>query len=174
MANNRVKSDRPVLIEIRDWKHADELVRKIGEQQLEIQRTEGLAKEAIDKAKSELAESVKRPQEKTRLYCRSLEAFSTSNRGIFGKQRSLKLNFGVLGWRKSTSISIKKTTLGLIKQVFSAAKAKTLAHIKETVDKEALAKLTDEQLASVDARRKVKDDFFVEPSTPKAADHTNK
>ena len=46
MANNRVKSDRPVLIEIRDWKHADELVRKIGEQQLEIQRTEGLAKEA--------------------------------------------------------------------------------------------------------------------------------
>ena len=31
--------------------------------------------------------------------------------------------------------------------------------------------LTDEQLASVDARRKVTDDFFVEPDTTKAADH---
>jgi hypothetical protein len=41
------------------------------------------------------------------------------------------------------------------------------------VDKEALAKLTEEQLTSVGARRKVKDVFFVEPSSQEAVDYSD-
>jgi RNase H-fold protein (predicted Holliday junction resolvase) len=44
--------------------------------------------------------------------------------------------------------------------------------IKESVDKEALAKLTDERLSIVKARRKSKDAFFVEPTLTEAADKT--
>jgi hypothetical protein len=40
------------------------------------------------------------------------------------------------------------------------------------VDKEALAKLTDEELASIKARRKTRDAFFVEPILIEAVNYT--
>jgi hypothetical protein len=118
-----------------------------------------------------LTERAKPFNEKIDLCTRSLEAFAIANKKAFGKQRSRKLQFGTIGWRKSTSTKIKKTTLQLIKDVFSAAKAKTLIIVKESVDKQALAKLSDEDLAKVDAKRHVKDLFFVEPDLTKAVNH---
>ena len=55
--------------------------------------------------------------------------------------------------------------------MFSKAKAAACIRVKESVDKEALAKLTDEQLADIGARRKEKDVFFVEPALPEAVDY---
>lgn len=167
----RVRSDKPVLRPVPNWEHADNFVRRIGELQQKIQAEEAKAKTKIDQAKSDLAKRVKSYQETIELYHRSLEAFATSHQGDFKKQKSRKLNFGILGWRKSTSISIKKKTLDLIKQVLSKAKAAACIRIKESVDKEALAKLTDEQLASVGAQRKRKEVFFVEPDLTEAADY---
>jgi len=172
MANKkRIKLDRTSLIPINNWSEADGLVREIGDFQLKINQAEHTAKDKIDEAKAELAEEIKPSQEYIKQYVRSLEAFAVSHREYFEKQKSLKLNFGILGWRRSTSISIKKTTLELIKKVFSRVRAKTLIRTKESVDKEALAKLTDEQLADVGARRVEKDVFFVEPELPEAVDY---
>jgi phage host-nuclease inhibitor protein Gam len=138
---------------------------------MQIKQAEETAKDDINEIKAELAEKVKPLQEEIKLKVRSLEAFAALHKNDFGKKRSRKLNFGILGWRKSTSISIKKNTLELIKQVFTNAKQKMCIRVKESVDKEALAKLTEEQLASVGARRKEKDVFFVEPSSQEAVDY---
>lgn len=168
----RVKSDKPAIIEIIDWQEADKYLQTIGDLQLKINQAEHTAKDIIDEAKAELAEQVTPLQEQMNRFTRSLEAFAVNHMEDFKSARSRKLSFGSLGWRKSTSISVKKNTLELIKKIFSGQKANSLVRIKETVDKEALAKLTDEQLTSVKARRVVKDDFFVEPDLPKAVDYS--
>jgi len=169
--NRRVKLDKPAIIEIRDWEHADTNLREIGDNQLAVRQAEDMAKTKIDEAKAELAVDTKPRKELINQITRSLEAFAVAHKADFKKTRSRKLNFGILGWRKTTSIKIKKTTLELIKEFFTPSKKRVCIRIKETVDKEALSKLTDEELASVKARRKVKDDFFVEPELPEAVDY---
>lgn len=170
MAKKRIKTDKPLVIPIPNWQEADAIVRRVGDLQLEIVSREQKAKDKIDKAKAELAESVQPILDKIRLHTQSLEAFAVNNRKDFGKNQSKKLNFGLLGWRKSTSISIKKTTLEFIQKIFGRNYKKYI-HTKELVNKEALKQLTDEQLASIAAQRKIKEAFFVEPELPEAVDY---
>jgi len=162
----REKSE--VLIPINDWGHADQQVRRIGVLQGQIEELGREAGEKIDEIKANLQAKVAPLQEKIDLHVASIQAFADSHKGEFGKARSRKGQFGVVGWRKSTSVSVKKNTLELIKKLFSGAKRKLCIIVKETVSKEALAKLTDEELASVGARRREKDVFFVEPDITEA------
>jgi phage host-nuclease inhibitor protein Gam len=167
MASKRVKSDRQIL-PITDWVEADRFIKQIGVLQDKIKEAERQAGDDINKAKTVLTTATEFPQGKITQFVDSLEAFAAAHKDDFGKERSKKLNFGLLGWRKSSSVAIKKTTLEKIKAGFAKAKAAMCIITKETVSKEALAKLTDEELASVGARREVKDDFFVEPDLPEA------
>jgi len=172
MANKkRIRSDKSPLIPVPDWKHADISVLRVGELQGQIAQLEEDAKNHINNVKKDLADKVKSRQDKITLHLNGIEAFATSHRDDFENQKSRKLNFGSIGWRKSTSISVKKNTLVLIKLFFRIDLQKTCIRINESVDKDAMAKLTDEQLASVKARRIEKDVFFVEPSSQKAANY---
>jgi len=167
----RVKLPKGVLT-VGSWEKADDYIREIGDLQLLIKAAEEKANDDINETRAELAGTVKPCQEAIKLYARSLEAFATANKGDFKNSQSRKLNFGCLGWRKSkAAISVKKTTLDLIKKVFSKARAAGFIHTKETVDKEALARLTDGQLAKVGATRKHKEVFFVDPDLPEAVDY---
>jgi len=165
----RVKSDKANLIQVRDWQQADDLIHDIGQFGIAITQFEAKAKQKIDGIKADMASQVKSCQDGIDLYMRSLEAFATAHADEFEKQRSRKLNFGVIGWRKSTAIRVGKKTLDLIREKLSAAKAKVCIRTKESIDRDALAKLTDDELAGIKARREIRDVFFVEPDIPKAA-----
>jgi len=160
MAKKRVKS-KAIVSPVTDWTHADCYLRRISNLTAVIDLAKATATDDINEIKNQLENDSRPAQDKIDAYTASIEAFCASNKKTFGKKRSLKLTFGVVGWRKSSSISVKKTTLDLIKEFFGK-KAAQYIHVKETPDKNALDKLTDEQLASVAARRRVKDDFFVE------------
>lgn len=77
---------------------------------------------------------------------------------LFRDRKSVDLSFGSIGYRKSTSISVKKTTLGLLEKL----KLDKYIRVKKEPDKEAMAFMDDEELAQVDAVRKIKDVFFCE------------
>ncbi|MDR0512070.1 MAG: host-nuclease inhibitor Gam family protein, partial [Treponema sp.] len=88
-----------------------------------------------------------------------LGAYAEYNRAeLFKDKKSVQLSFGVFGYRKSTSISVKKTTLELLKKL----NLTKYIMVKEEPSKEAMSDLDDETLAQVDAVRKIKDDFFCE------------
>lgn len=170
--NKRLKSGKKALIQIESWEDADAYVRKIGDMQLEIQRAEADAKSTIDEAKATLAAIAKPLQKDIKVCVDSIEAFAAGHKKDFvGSRRSKDLNHGKIGWRKSFAIAITKNTLGLIKDMFTNRRAAGYIRIKETVDKNALANLTDEELASVDARRERTEAFFVEPFMPEAVDY---
>jgi len=165
----RIKNQQSLAL-IDNWQEADSFVRKIGDLQEIIYSLEADAKIRIDKIKEDLVSKTQKAREGIELCVLSLEAFSANHLQDFGTARSKKLNFGILGWRKSSSISIAKTTLEKIKEIFGRAAGQYL-RIKEDVNKEALEKLTDEQLAPIGAQRKEKDVFYVEPAVPQAADY---
>ena len=166
----REKSDKALLILIPNWAHADVQVQRVGALQSQIEKLEMKAGEKIDKVKEDLQAAVESLQRDIQLHVDSIEAFAGAHKEDFGAARSRKGQFGVVGWRKSTSISIKKdTTLERIKELFSKEDRKSCIIVKETVSKEALAKITDDKkLASVGARRREKDVFFVEPDITEA------
>ena len=167
----RVKSNKLILRSVPNWEHADHFIRRIGDLTMQISQAEHKAKDDINEIKAELTEKTKPLQETIKQYLRSLEVFATTHKSDFKKAKSRDLSFGILGWRMSTSIKIKKNTVGIIKRVFVKAQQKFYIRVKEAVDKDALAKLTDEQLASIGARRERKDVFFVEPNLPAAVDY---
>lgn len=169
--NRRVRLDKQNLIPIDNWEDTDKLIGEIGDLTQKINKAQESARDDINEIKSALADEIKPHQETIKRYICSLEAFSVVHKAEFGRKRSRKLNFGTLGWRKSTSIIIKKNTLELIKELLTRVRQKACIRVKETVDKDALAKLTDEQLADIKARREEKDVFFVEPDLPEAVDY---
>jgi phage host-nuclease inhibitor protein Gam len=75
---------------------------------------------------------------------------------LFKDRKSVDLSFGSFGYRKSTSISVKKTTLELLKKLG----LDKYIRVKEEPDKDAMSGMDDEALAQVDAVRKIKDVFF--------------
>ncbi|MDR2049322.1 MAG: host-nuclease inhibitor Gam family protein, partial [Treponema sp.] len=88
-------------------------------------------------------------------------AFAEYNKAdLFKDRKSVELTFGVFGFRKSTSISVKKTTVGLLEKLGLLQ----YLRVEKQPDKEALKDMNDESLAQVDAVRKVKDEFFCEPN----------
>lgn len=165
----RIKSEKQIET-IADWQQADDFMKQIGDLSLQIKQYEAKANGTINKAKAELAEATDPLLKKITILTDSLEAFAANHVNDFGNAQSRKLNFGLLGWRRSTSISIKESTLELIKKIFGKT-ADLYIRTKEEVDKDALKELTDQQLASLDARRKPKEVFFVEPDIPGAVDY---
>jgi phage host-nuclease inhibitor protein Gam len=167
--DKRVKSAKK-LVKIESWSGADAVVRTIGDMQVDIQKAEAVAKKKVDIITAQLAEDVKPQREAIELYTESLNAFAAMNRNDFSGQQSKQLNFGTIGWRKSSIIIVKKATAGLIEAVFGKRAAQYM-HVKVTPNKKAMAKLTDDELASVAAQRKGKEVFYVEPFERKAADY---
>jgi len=161
----RVRLPEQAVIPIAGWDDADNILRRIGELQGEIGSLEKKASEEINKLKADLMGGTSRLTERIDLFTRSLESFAAKCPDDFGKNKSRQLNFGIIGWRKSpAAVSITKKTLELIKKCLPKSVAAACIRTKESVDKESLAKLTEEQLDSVGARRESRDVFFVEPS----------
>ncbi len=169
--SNRVKSDSTYKFIVANWVAAQENVRRIGDLQCRIRIAEAEAKVKIDKITAALQRATSSDHDEISRRAEGIEAFAEPYLKHSKTTRSRKTPYGVFGWRMSTSISVStKYTLELIKQVFKR-RAKQYIHVKETPDKDALAKLKDEKLATVKARRIVKDDFFVEPTLPEAVDY---
>jgi len=101
MAKSRIKSDKQIET-IADWQAADDFIKQIGDLQLEIKQHETTANDTINLAKSDLAKAVNPLLERITVLTDSLEAFAANRPDDFGKAQSRKLNFGLLGWRKST------------------------------------------------------------------------
>lgn len=100
--------------------------------------------------------------------CTALEnglmAFAESNKAeLFKDRRSLDLNYGMIGYRKSTELTTLKgntwkTVLGRLKELAF----RDAVRIKEEPDREVMSQWPDERLELVGCQRKEKDTFWLE------------
>lgn len=150
---------KPNISKINSLEDVDFALKEIGLAERELEQIDAEAQKKIALIKEEALKKGESLRNRIAELASLIGAFAEYNKNeLFKEKKSIELTFGVFGFRKSTSIHIKKTTLELLKklQMFQ------FIRVKEEPDKEKLADLDDETLASVDAVRKIKDDFFCE------------
>ena len=150
---------KPPMGKIENLDQANLVLKEIGLLEKELEGIDSDAHRQIAEIKEDAAKRGKVIRDRIVDASARLGSYAGYNKEeLFKDRKSVQLSFGVFGYRKSTAISTKKTTLELLKKM----KLNKCIRVKEEPDKEAMAELDDEPLAQVDAVRKVKDDFFCE------------
>lgn len=153
------KKETPVLREINDFDGANQVLGEIGRLQIELKKIDGEAESKINTIKDDAAKSGKKYRDKIEILELSLVAFGDNHKKEIcaNGKRSVDLAFGIIGFRVSTKISVTKDkTILLLKSLFAGKGIR----IKESEDKEELAKWSDKDLASIAAKRTTEDTFF--------------
>jgi len=150
---------KPKVEKIDTLDEANLVLKEIGLLEKELEGIDSEAHKQIAEIKADAAKQGEGIRKRIADDSALLGAYAEYNKAeLFKDRKSIQLSFGTFGYRKSTSISIKKTTLNLLKKLNLI----NCILVKEEPSKDAMADLDDETLAQVDAVRKVKDDFFCE------------
>ena len=152
---------KPVQSKLEKIEDVDLALKEIGLIERELEVIDAEAHKQISDAKQEAAEKGEPLRKRIAEISAKIGAFAEYNKDdLFQDKKSIELTFGVFGFRKSTSISVKKTTTELMQKLGLTS----YLRVKTEPDKERMAELDDDALSQVDAVRKVKDDFFCEPN----------
>jgi len=150
---------KPNVKKIESLEDANLTLKEIGLLERELETIDGDAHKQIAEIKTAAVKAGKPILKRIADLSALLGAYAEYSRDeLFKDKKTVQVSFGVFGYRKSTAISVKKTTPGLLEKLG----LEKYLRIKKEADKEAMAALDDETLAQVDAVRKVKDDFFCE------------
>ena len=151
---------------LQSWDEVDNCLREICECEIAISTITAEMNIAINDAK-EKAKNLSDPLKKRADQLAVLiEAYVENARAdMDGKTKVL--NFGKVGFRQSSSISVPlRKQESIIKNLKEFGMVNCIL-TKETVNKEALEKYPDDDIAKVGASRKVEDRFFLEADREK-------
>ena len=152
---------------LKSWDDVNLHMKEIGELQLAIERIEAEMNEKIADVKLGAALRSRPHQERIKQLELEIKDFVEENRAdIKGKTRVL--DFGQVGFRKSTKIIVKS-----IKAVLDVLKVKGMRDcitVTETINKERLKEYPDDVIAAVGAAKKTEDVFWYEVDREKLAD----
>ena len=138
---------------------ADAVLKRLAELNNNIKKIEAETDNKINEIKEAAKKEAEPILEEIEALEHSLAVYSEYNKEeLFKDKKTIELTFGLFGFRQSTSIIIKKNTLELLKQ----HGFKEAIKIKESVNKEVMREWSDERLNLVNAKRVVKDSFWVE------------
>lgn len=152
---------KPTPEKLESLEDANGALRELGLLEREIETVDAEAQKQIGEIKAAAAKKGEPLRKKIAELSAKIGAFAEYNRAdLFKDRKSVDLTFGVFGFRKSTSISVRKTTAALLEKLC----LDRYLRIEKQPDKEAMKEMDDESLAQVDAVRKIKDDFFCEPN----------
>jgi phage host-nuclease inhibitor protein Gam len=150
---------KPGVKKIESLEDANLTLKEIGLLERELETIDGEAHKLIAETKTIAVKAGEPVRKRIADLSALLGAYAEYNRAdLFRDRKTVQVSFGIFGYRKSTSISVKKSTIGLLEKLG----LDKYIRVKKEADKEAMAALDDEALAQVDAVRKVKDDFFCE------------
>lgn len=161
MARKKVRVD---LVPVSSPDQADRHLAEIAEHQRIIDRQTVQLNEQIDRLKAEYAEALQPSRDYIARLEAGLNAWAETNKdALFGKARSLELDYGRLGYRKSTTLkTLPKVTWKAVLEALKRRKDKDGLRVKEEVDKEALREWEDGRLAKLGVERVTEDHFFYE------------
>jgi phage host-nuclease inhibitor protein Gam len=150
---------------LKSWDEVDDKLKRIGELGLRLEEMERSMNTTITGIKEGTKASAKPLLEEQERLSHLVREYAEENAAAFGKRKSLDLTHGKVGWRKSTSLKIKR-----VADTLTALKAQGMSQYiraKESVDKEGLRDLGDHVLTMLGVQRKVDDVFFLEPDREK-------
>jgi phage host-nuclease inhibitor protein Gam len=150
---------KPNVKKIESLEDANLTLKEIGLLERELESIDGDAHKQIAEIKTTAVKAGEPVRKRLADLSALLGAYAEYNRAeLFKDRKTVQVSFGIFGYRKSTTINVKKTTLNLLAKLG----LDQYIRVKKEPDKEAMAAMDDETLSQVDAVRKVKDDFFCE------------
>jgi len=162
---------KPQPLIIGDLPQADEALRKLAE----ITREQALIEQGLNAQIDQLKAAAKLQLEPLTASRKRLEdalaVFGTLKKDeLFGVKRSLDLTFGVIGFRKATSLRLlaKHTWAMVLKRLQDLGLSEGI-RTKLEVDKDELRGWPDTRLETVGVRRESTDEFFIEPKQEEIA-----
>ncbi|GAB6124303.1 host-nuclease inhibitor Gam family protein [Humidesulfovibrio idahonensis] len=162
---------KPQPLIIGDLPQADEALRKLAE----ITREQALIEQGLNEQIDQLKAAAKLQLEPLTASRKRLEdalaVFGTLKKDeLFGVKRSLDLTFGVIGFRKATSLRLlaKHTWTMVLKRLQDLGLSEGI-RTKLEVDKDELRGWPDTRLETVGVRRESTDEFFIEPKQEEIA-----
>jgi len=152
---------KPDVNELKTLDDADRVLKELCELEAQIERIDSDGDARIAKIKEDTAKYGKPLRDRVKELTATLKAFSDYHKGEFFKEKkSLDRAFGIIGYRKTPpSISTSKNTVDLLKKLGM----KEYIRVREEADKEKMLSLDDDQLAQVEAVKKSKEEFYVQP-----------
>lgn len=149
------KKTEPVF---KSWEQVNEALKGISKIEQTLKVHEAKLNEDINAIKNKAeSNTVMLLEEKKRLE-KNVQEFTKANIAEFKDNKTKDFTFGQVGFRKSTSIVTRN-----VKAIIEALKNNKMLEcitIKESINKDELAKYDDESLNKVGAKRKVQDKFF--------------
>ncbi|WP_035296171.1 host-nuclease inhibitor Gam family protein [Brevibacillus thermoruber] len=144
------------------WDEVNQALREISVLDAQVSEAEAKMNALINDIKAD-TEAVVTPllQRKAELEAH-IQAFTESRIDEFKDSKTKTLTFGEVGFRKTTSIITRN-----VKAILEALKQNKMfdcISVKESIDKDELAKYDDAALAKVGAKRDVKEKFFYKPT----------
>lgn len=172
MAKRKTKNLYPV----HTLTDANTALAEIGELERRITLIEMRMNEEIDQAKASGDAEATPLNHRIAAIKAGIEAFSEANkRSLFKSKRSHELDYGTIGFRKSSQIKPKpKTTWAMVLGRLKEMKFPKAIRTKEDVNKDELATWPAERLDLVGARRVEKDLFWCVTDQSKIADTSQK
>ena len=153
---------KPMTGKLESLEDVNRALRDIGLAERELSQIDTDAHKKIAEIKTAAAEKGEALRKRIAELSTKIQAYSDYNRDeLFKDRKTVELSFGIFGYRKSTKISVKKTTVELLRKM----NLLNCIRVKEEPNKDAMANLDDDTLRQLDAVRKVTDDFFCEANT---------
>lgn len=153
---------KPMTGKLESLEDVNMALRDIGLAERELTQIDTEANKKIAEIKTAAADKGESLRKRIAELSTKIQAFSDYNRDdLFKDRKTVELSFGIFGYRKSTKISVKKTTVDLLRKM----NLLNCIRVKEEPNKDAMANLDDDTLRQLDAVRKVTDDFFCESNT---------
>lgn len=161
MARKRV--DAPVGLD--NWEAADDALREIGSAQRAIEAAEHRMQETIDAAKERAASESAPYRERIAELEGRLNVFAEMHRDDMGAKKSRDMNYGMLGFRKSTKVVLPRgaaKVAEIIRKLREKGMGDCIVKPAEKIDKDALKKYPPNDIVAVGAGLDVQDTFWYE------------
>lgn len=157
MARKRI-TETPAL---KSWADVDAALREIAEAELTLGDIEAEMNRQIIGAKKVAEQQSKPHADRISKLERDIKEFVTDHRDELGKTKTKALNYGEVGFRLSTSISIPKAK-EKVAEIIRRLKARQMTDciiVEEKISKDNLRKYGEDTVNAVGATRKQKDEF---------------
>jgi len=152
--------------ELKTWDDVDICLREIAECEISLNDIDGNMNIAINEAKEKASKLAKPIQARIETLEKLIKSFVQENKSdIQGKSKVL--NFGKVGFRQSSKVSIPTKQIETILKNLRKHGMSDCISTKETINKEVLEKYPDKDIVKIGASRKVKDNFYMETDKEK-------
>jgi len=165
----RSKSMSKISKQVENWEDADQAIRRMGEIIIALEEASGKLTLKVNKLKENAKQGAAGLESERKYLEEQITHFCESQKAEFAKKRSKTLNFGLIGFRVTTSVSIPRDK-GKLADLIAALKhlrLESCINMEEKINRDQISALDELSIAKLGLKKAVKDSFRIQPNLEK-------